>query len=58
MYGINEAIAAREESTAARMITPFRSEASYMQRARPVLGFAPFEFFFDITRNLLTKIMA
>ena len=54
MYGINEAIAAKEERRADRKINPFLSEANSIQRASPVFDFV----FLEIARYLLNTIMA
>ena len=48
MYGMNEAMAASDERTAAKNTRPFLSEAYSMHRAKPVFGFACFDFAFDI----------
>ena len=53
MYGMNEAMAASDERTAAKNTSPFLSEANSMHRAKPVFGFACFDFAFDIALTLL-----
>ena len=53
MYGMNEAMAASDERTAAKNTRPFLSEANSMHRAKPVFGFAYFDFAFDIALTLL-----
>ncbi len=58
MYGINEAIAAKEERRADRKINPFLSEANSIQRASPVFDFVFLDFVLDIARYLLNTIMA
>ena len=48
MYGVNEATAAKDERNALKNTRPFLSEANSMHRAKPVFGFACFDFAFDI----------
>ena len=57
MYGINEAIAAKEERIADENINPFRSEANSIQRAYPLFGLDCFDFVFAIAQALLKKIV-
>ena len=46
MYGMNEAMAASDERTAAKNTRLFLSEANSIHRAKPVFGFACFDFAF------------
>ena len=53
MYGMNEAMAASDERTAAKNTRPFLSEANSRHRAKHVFGIACIDYEFDIALTLL-----